>query len=94
MPPAPDLGTLAKRAVALVAGSDRAILGITGPPGSGKSTLAEALLDACTALPAQRLGSHEVASVPMDGFNLADVQLNRLGLRDREGAPETLDDAG
>ena len=27
----------------------------------------------------------------MDGFHLADVQLDRLGLRDRKGAPETFD---
>ena len=30
----------------------------------------------------------------MDGFHLADAQLERLGLRDRKGAPETFDDAG
>ena len=27
----------------------------------------------------------------MDGFHLADVELDRLGLRDRKGAPETFD---
>ena len=27
----------------------------------------------------------------MDGFHLADVQLDRLGLRDRKGAPDTFD---
>ena len=60
----------------------RVILGITGPPGAGKSTLTDALLDA--------LGP-EVGHLPMDGFHLADVQLDRLGLRDRKGAPETFD---
>ncbi len=35
-----------------------------------------------------------VAHVPMDGFHLADVQLDRLGLRHRKGAPETFDAAG
>jgi pantothenate kinase len=30
----------------------------------------------------------------MDGFHLADVQLARLGLLDRKGAPETFDAAG
>jgi pantothenate kinase len=30
----------------------------------------------------------------MDGFHLADVELERLGLRDRKGAPETFDAAG
>ncbi len=29
--------------------------------------------------------------LPMDGFHLADTTLDRLGLRDRKGAPETFD---
>jgi len=29
--------------------------------------------------------------VPMDGFHLADVQLDRLGRRNRKGAPDTFD---
>jgi pantothenate kinase len=39
------------------------------------------------------IGSH-VAHVPMDGFHLADVELDRLGRRDRKGAPDTFDAAG
>jgi pantothenate kinase len=35
-----------------------------------------------------------VAHVPMDGFHLADQALDRLGLRQRKGAPETFDAAG
>jgi pantothenate kinase len=35
-----------------------------------------------------------VARVPMDGFHLADVELDRLGRRDRKGAPDTFDTAG
>lgn len=35
-----------------------------------------------------------VAHLPMDGFHLADVQLDRLGRRDRKGAPDTFDAAG
>jgi pantothenate kinase len=70
----------------LVAGDRRAILGITGPPGAGKSTLAQAVADAVGAV---RPGW--AAYVPMDGFHLADVQLARLGLLDRKGAPETFD---
>ncbi len=35
-----------------------------------------------------------VAHVPMDGFHLADVELDRLGRRDRKGAPDTFDAAG
>jgi pantothenate kinase len=73
---------LVDRARALVPPSGRSILGITGPPGAGKSTLTSALL--------AHLGS-EVGHLPMDGFHLADAQLDRLGLRDRKGAPETFD---
>jgi pantothenate kinase len=32
-----------------------------------------------------------VGHLPMDGFHLADVQLDRLGRRDRKGAPDTFD---
>ena len=76
---------LVRRAAGLAAGG-RAILGITGPPGAGKSTLAEELL---RALPAG-----QVAHVPMDGYHLADAELERLGLRDRKGAPDTFDALG
>ena len=78
---------LVDRAEALLDRSDRAVLGITGPPGSGKSTLTSALLSALSL----RLCADAVAHLPMDGFHLADVQLNRHGLRDRKGAPETFD---
>jgi pantothenate kinase len=76
---------LVDRARAL-ADSGRAVLGIAGPPGSGKTTLAVALVRALADLPA--------AHVPMDGFHLADVELDRLGRRDRKGAPDTFDAAG
>ncbi|QSR32664.1 nucleoside/nucleotide kinase family protein [Nocardioides sp. S5] len=78
---------LVDRAGSLLDRSTRAVLGITGPPGSGKSTLTSALLSALGL----RLGADAVAHLPMDGFHLADVQLDRLGLRDRKGAPETFD---
>lgn len=66
----------------------RAIVGIAGAPGSGKSTLAGELI--------QRLHDLDcsVAGVPMDGFHLADVELRRLGMLDRKGAPETFDLGG
>lgn len=67
----------------------RAVLGITGSPGAGKSTLAERLV---RELNADR--EPWVAWVPMDGFHLADVELDRLGRRDRKGAPDTFDAAG
>jgi pantothenate kinase len=80
-----DFDALVARAAGLASGPGRAVLGIAGAPGSGKSTLAERLVDA--------LGP-AAAWVPMDGFHLADAALERLGLRDRKGAPETFDALG
>lgn len=80
---------LLARAHALTGPGRRAILGLAGPPGAGKTTLAERLV--------RELNGSErpwVAHVPMDGFHLADVELDRLGLRHRKGAPETFDAAG
>lgn len=86
----PDaLGGLVDRAADLVAhtpSDQRCLLGVVGAPGGGKSTLVEALLPALAA----RLGD-VVAHVPMDGFHLADDQLDRLGRRERKGAPDTFD---
>ncbi|MDQ0936313.1 nucleoside/nucleotide kinase family protein [Streptomyces turgidiscabies] len=87
--PAPSFDELLDRARALVRGDRRAVLGIAGSPGSGKTTLAERLVRALNGD-----GSPWVAHVPMDGFHLADVELERLGLRDRKGAPDTFDAAG
>lgn len=84
-----DRAILVERAIGL-ARRGRAILGITGPPGAGKSTLAEQLVAAVNA----RGTAVRAVCVPMDGFHLADVQLERLGLRDRKGAPETFDADG
>ena len=86
----PALDALVERAAALVPSSGRAVLGIAGLPGAGKTTMALALVDGLAA----RLGPDLVAHVPMDGFHLADVQLERLGLRAVKGAPETFDAAG
>jgi pantothenate kinase len=63
----------------------RIIVGIAGPPGAGKSTLAEGI--------AAALGPDAVV-VPMDGFHLANAVLQRLGLAERKGAPETFDVLG
>ncbi|WP_412753719.1 nucleoside/nucleotide kinase family protein [Krasilnikovia sp. M28-CT-15] len=86
---------LVERARALTAGRRRAVLGITGAPAAGKSTLAEQLLAALAPAPPPGLPAHRwVAHVPMDGFHLADRELDRLGLRDRKGAPDTFDPLG
>jgi pantothenate kinase len=63
-----------QRARALMERGPRTILGIVGPPGAGKSTLSERL---CGEFPV-------VAQVvPMDGFHLAQAELQRLGRAQR-----------
>lgn len=81
---------LAREAIALATDDSRAILGITGSPGAGKSTLVDLLLTRIRVAN----GDEWVANIPMDGFHLADVQLDRLGARARKGAPDTFDAAG
>ena len=55
---------------------------VVGEPGAGKSLLADTLVS---------LMAPCAAGVPLDGFHLADRELDRLGLADRKGAPETFD---
>ncbi|MGY2895575.1 nucleoside/nucleotide kinase family protein [Deinococcus sp. UYEF24] len=80
-----SLDDLVARAAAMVVQGERRILGVTGAPGAGKSTLCEAL--------SRALGS-DVAVVGMDGFHLANQELERLGRRGRKGAPDTFDSGG
>ena len=68
----------------------RVVVGIAGPPGAGKTTLVEDLLRAAASRPGL---AGRVAHVPMDGFHLTNAELDRLGLRDRKGAPDTFDAA-
>ncbi|NUO34015.1 MAG: nucleoside/nucleotide kinase family protein, partial [Dermatophilaceae bacterium] len=77
-------------ALDLVGDRRRVVLGIAGVPGAGKSTLA----DAVVAGVAEARGQEWVAHVPMDGYHLADVQLERLGALSRKGAPDTFDAEG
>jgi len=70
---------------ALLQRGGRALLGLVGPPGAGKSTLAAAL---------QAEFADVAQAVPMDGYHLANVELERLGRRGRKGAPDTFDGAG
>jgi pantothenate kinase len=74
-----------QRAQALLSSGQRKILGIAASPGAGKSTLAENLL--------QALGA-QAQVVAMDGFHLANSELQRLGRDTRKGAPDTFDAAG
>ena len=80
------LPQLVERARALVVPGGRRLLGLTGAPGAGKSTVAAQLVAG--------LGAGAAALVAMDGFHLAGSVLERLGRRDRKGAPDTFDDAG
>jgi pantothenate kinase len=73
------------RVRALLQDGGRKVLGLVGAPGAGKSTLAQALHRAFA-------GVSQI--VPMDGFHLANVELQRLGRRQRKGAPDTFDAAG
>lgn len=82
---APIPATHLARLHRLLANGQRVLLGLVGPPGAGKSTLAEQL----------RASFPEVSQVvPMDGFHLANVELQRLGRTGRKGAPDTFDAFG
>ncbi|PKO60976.1 MAG: nucleoside/nucleotide kinase family protein [Betaproteobacteria bacterium HGW-Betaproteobacteria-18] len=74
-----------QRIAQLLASGERKILGLVAPPGAGKSTLAETLM---------ALYPQHMQGVPMDGFHLANSELERLGRHQRKGAPDTFDAAG
>ncbi|MFF8383031.1 nucleoside/nucleotide kinase family protein [Streptomyces kanasensis] len=79
------LAVLTTRARQLASTGPRRILGLAGAPGAGKSTLAARLVDGLGGL---------AVLVPMDGFHLAQAELERLGRAARKGAPDTFDAAG
>ena len=64
----------------------RIIIGIVGKPGAGKSTLSSFLIG--------KLPTETVSLVPMDGYHLSNKVLEKLGRRDRKGAPDTFDSRG
>ncbi|HEY8371571.1 MAG TPA: nucleoside/nucleotide kinase family protein [Pseudonocardiaceae bacterium] len=80
-----EFDALVARAARLAETGRRRLLGLTGAPGAGKSTLAERLVEA--------LGDRAVL-VGMDGFHLAQRELERLGRAERKGAPDTFDAHG
>ena len=82
---AADPAGLATRVHRLLTGRDRVLIGIAGAPGAGKSTFAQQLGLAC---------GPDAVLVGMDGFHLAQVVLDRLGLAAIKGAPETFDAEG
>jgi pantothenate kinase len=87
----PSLGLLIDRVHGLRPGPGRRVMiGIAGSPGAGKTTLAQQLTQALVA----QLGPELVAYLPMDGFHLADVELERLGLLGLKGTPQSFDAAG
>lgn len=69
----------------LTHGPGRRIVGLVGPPAAGKSTMAGQLA---------ALFNGAIACVPMDGFHLAQYELERLGRTQRKGAPDTFDALG
>jgi pantothenate kinase len=78
------MNSWASRLDALLARERRVILGITGAPGAGKTAMAAQIASTID----------DAVHVPMDGFHLADVQLQRLGRLDRKGAIDTFDAYG
>ena len=74
-----------QRIVQLLSSGERRVLGLVGAPGAGKSTLAHAMA---------MQWPHAIQVVPMDGFHLANIELERLGRKQRKGAPDTFDAFG
>lgn len=68
------------------ASAKRVIVAIAGPPAAGKSTIAAEL--------ASILPEGTAVVVPMDGYHYDDGVLDRIGWRQRKGAPETFDFGG
>jgi pantothenate kinase len=79
---------LAQRIACLPQTSGRQMIAVAGAPASGKSTLALGLTEAVKS------AGRSASIIPMDGFHLDNMELERRGLFARKGAPETFDAAG
>ncbi|GAB4089229.1 nucleoside triphosphate hydrolase [Hydrogenophaga soli] len=86
--PAEALARLRQQLAQAQADGRRFLLGLVGAPGAGKSTLAQALVEGLNA------AGDSARLVPMDGFHLAQAELERLGRAERKGAPDTFDAHG
>lgn len=86
--PAEALARLRQQLAQAQAEGRRFLLGLVGAPGAGKSTLAQALVEGLNA------AGDSACLVPMDGFHLAQAELERLGRAERKGAPDTFDAHG
>jgi len=86
-------GQLCQRVIEIVGKQTefrRVIVAIAGPPAAGKSTLLPILLSGLQ----KTFGADRVVGVPMDGFHLDNIQLERTDSLSRKGAPHTFDVAG
>ena len=76
-----NLLDLSSKIQQLAKNSNRIIVAIAGSPGSGKSTLVAQLLDSLES----------AVVVPMDGFHLDNIILEKRDLMPRKGSPESFD---
>lgn len=79
---------IADAAIGQLPADRRGFIALAGPPASGKSTVSHALVAEL-----ERRG-RPTGLLPMDGFHMGNTLLDRRGLRERKGAPETFDLAG
>ena len=72
----------------LISNKSRVLIAMAGPPATGKSTVAEATKDHFLS------AGLTCAVVPMDGFHLDNRILDKRGIRDRKGSPQSFDVMG
>lgn len=75
---------LIKQIQQLAKSGDRIVIGIAGPPAAGKSTFVAELMSQLD----------KAVVVPMDGFHLDNVILQKRGLMPVKGSPATFDASG